>query len=114
MLDGSCLIQTVVVGPGNTCGLSSRVLAICRCCLTVLARSRWFLPVQDSLVFFWMAVVGFIWFLMVLFGIGCFCPVPDGRGRFLPDLQIVCSSAGFSWMLLYGSGRFYMVFAGLR
>ena len=94
MLDGSCLIQTVVVDPGNTCGLSSRVLAICRGCMTVLARSRWFLPVQDSLVFFWMDVVGFIWLFIILFGFGWFRPVQDGSGRFWYDLAMLFSRTG--------------------
>ena len=79
-----------------TSPFSSRVLAWCRCCLMVLARSRWFVLVQDSCVCFCIVVVSFIWLLMVFFGVGCIFPVPDGRGRFRPDIWSVFSSAGLS------------------
>ena len=35
-----------------------------------------------------MVIVGFIWLLMVHFGVRWFLPPPDGRGRFLPNLLI--------------------------
>ena len=72
---------------------------------------RLFWPVLDVSYQFWIVLsfFGWLWLVMVLSGFGCFCPVPDGRGRFLPDLQIVCYTAGLSWMLLYGSGKFYLV-----
>ena len=56
----------------------------------------------------------FVWILMVFFDVGCILPIPDGRGRFWPNLQCVCSSSGLSWVLLDGSSKFYMVLAGLR
>ena len=41
-------------------------------------------------------MVSFIWLLMVVFGVGWFLPVADGRGSFEPDLWIVFFSTGLS------------------
>ena len=53
------------------------------CCLTVMASSRTFWPVQDSCACFSMVFAGSMWLLMILFGVGLFWPVKDGWGRFL-------------------------------
>ena len=66
---------------------------VTRCCLMVLARSRWFLLVQNSCCCCWIVLVAHIWPLMLLYG-GCWLlPVPDGVGRYLHDLWIIFSSS---------------------
>ena len=53
------------------------------CCLTLMASSRTFWPVQDSCACFSMVFVRSMGLLMILFGVGLFWPVKDGWGRFL-------------------------------
>ena len=48
VLDCPGLFQTIVVSSGLTFGLFSRVFVRFRCCLKVLARFRWFLPVWNT------------------------------------------------------------------
>ena len=118
------------------------------CCLMVMAKSRWFCPlkivlplfdgfckfimaldsslrcsrrfwpVQNSCCCFWMVLSGFIFLLMVLFGVGLFRPFTYGSCRFLSDPTFLFTSfyldldaAWWSWTVLDGFFQFKIVVA---
>ena len=65
-----------------------------RMLLDGLASSRWFWSAQEKYGGFWMCMASFIFFLMVMYGVGWFCIVSDGSCRFWPDLLNLFTSSG--------------------
>ena len=89
VLDCSGLLKMVGVGSCKTYIFSSPVLAWFTCCMMVMASSGWFWPVKNSCACFWMDFGNLLWPLIVLYGVGCFSLILDGRDTLCPDMWIV-------------------------
>ena len=110
-LDGSAQLKKVLPLFDGFCKFIMALDSSPRC-------SRRFWPVQNSCCCFWMVLSGFIFLLMVLFGVGLFRPFTYGSCRFSSDPSFLFTSFYFDldavwwfWTVLDGFFQFKIVVA---